>query len=125
MLAVNDSTLGDSARAVAEPMGIRIQPDPEPDRNLMRRADHFSFIQMGVPATGFIFGYEKGSPEEVIYRRWYADRYHSPSDDLKQPWDPDAAAKFNEFFRRLVEAVANADKRPQWKPGSKLAPSAR
>jgi hypothetical protein len=122
MLALDDSTLGDTARAVAEPMGIRIQPDPEPDRNLMRRADHFNFIQIGVPATGFIFGYEKGSPEEVIYRRWYADRYHSPSDDLKQPWDPEAAAKFNAFFRRLVEAVANADARPVWKPGSKLAP---
>jgi hypothetical protein len=122
MLALDDSTLGDTARAVAEPMGIRIQPDPEPDRNLLRRSDHFNFIQIGVPATGFIFGYEKGSPEEVIYRRWYADRYHSPSDDLKQPWDPEAAAKFNEFFRLLVEAVANADARPQWKPGSRLAP---
>jgi hypothetical protein len=122
MLALDDSTLGDSARAVAEPMGIRIQPDPEPDRNLLRRSDHFNFIEIGVPATGFIFGYDKGSPEEVIYRRWYADRYHSPSDDLKQPWDPEAAAKFNLFFRRLVESVANADARPQWKPSSKLAP---
>jgi len=58
----------------------------------------------------------------VKYRQWYADRYHSPSDDLKQPWDPEAAAKFNEFFRREVELVANADARPKWKPGSKLAP---
>ncbi len=122
MLAVDDSTLGDTARAIAEPMDIRIQADPEPDRNLMRRADHYNFIQIGVPAAGFVFGYAKGSPEEVIYRRWYADRYHSPSDDLNQPWDPEAAAKFNLFFRRLVEAVANADARPQWKPGSKLAP---
>ncbi len=122
MLALDDSSLGDTARAVAEPMGIGIQSDPEPDRNLLRRSDHFNFIQIGVPATGFIFGYDKGSPEEVIYRRWYADRYHSPSDDLKQPWNPEAAAKFNLFFRRLVEAVANADARPEWKPGSKLAP---
>jgi hypothetical protein len=122
MLALDDSSLGDTARAVAEPMGIRIQSDPEPDRNLLRRSDHFNFIQIGVPATGFIFGYEKGSPEEVIYRRWYADRYHSPSDDLKQAWNPEAAAKFNLFFRRLVEAVANADARPEWRPGSKLAP---
>jgi hypothetical protein len=124
MLAVDDSTLGDTARAVAAPMGIRIQPDPEPDRNLLRRSDHINFIQIGVPSTGFIFGYEKGSPEEVVYRRWYADRYHSPSDDLKQPWNPEAAAKFNEFYRRLVEAIANADERPRWKPGSKLAPTA-
>jgi hypothetical protein len=115
MLAVDDSTLGDTARQVAEPMGIRIQPDPEPDRNLLRRSDHYSFMQIGVPSAGFIFGYEKGSPEEAVYRRWYADRYHSPSDDLKQPWDPEAAAKFNEFFGRMVAALANADERPRWK----------
>jgi Peptidase family M28 len=125
MLALDDSTLGDTARAVADSMGIRIQADPEPDRNLLRRSDHINFIQIGVPSTGFIFGYEKGSPEEAIYRRWYADRYHSPSDDLKQPWNPEAAAKFNDFFRRLVETVANADAAPQWKPGSKLAPGAK
>jgi hypothetical protein len=41
MLAVDDTTLGDAARAVAEPMGIRIQADPEPDRNLMRRSLQF------------------------------------------------------------------------------------
>jgi Zn-dependent M28 family amino/carboxypeptidase len=98
MLTVDDSTLGDTARQVAEPTGIRIQPDPEPDRNLLRHSDHYSFMQIGIPSAGFIFGYDKGSLEEVIYRRWYADRYHSPSDDLKQPWDPEAAAKFNDFF---------------------------
>lgn len=124
MLALDDSTLGDTARAIAEPMGIHLQPDPEPERNLLRRSDHFSFIQIGVPSTGFIFGYRPDSPEEAVYRKWYVDRYHSPSDDLKQPWDPQAAAKFNDFFRRLVEAVANADRRPQWKRGSKLAPGA-
>lgn len=122
MLALDESTLGETARQVAEPMGIRIQPDPEPDRNLLRRSDHYNFLQIGVPATGFIFGYEKGSPEEAVYRRWYADRYHSPSDDLKQPWVPEAAAQFNEFFGRLVVQLANADQRPQWKPASRFAP---
>lgn len=120
--AVDDSTLGDAARQVASAMGIRIQADPEPLRNLLRRSDHFSFMQIGVPATGFIFGYENGSPDEAAYRRWYADRYHSPLDDLTQPWVPEAAAAFNEFFARLVAAVANADERPRWKPGSTLAP---
>ncbi|MDP9170618.1 MAG: M28 family peptidase [Acidobacteriota bacterium] len=89
------------------------------DARVLRRSDQYNFIQIGIPATGFIFGYEKGSSEEVIYRRWYADRYHSPADDLKQPWDPGAAAKFNEFFRRVVESLANADARPQWKAGSR------
>ncbi|HEV2446333.1 MAG TPA: M28 family peptidase [Candidatus Sulfopaludibacter sp.] len=121
MLALDESTLGDTAKKVAEPMGIRIQPDAEPERNLLRRSDHYSFMQIGVPAAGFIFGYEKGSPEEAVYRRWYAERYHSPADDIQQPWDPPAAAKFNDFFNRLVVELANAAERPRWKPGSAFA----
>jgi len=41
-------------------MGIRIQADPEPLRNLLRRSDNLPFMQIGVPATGFIFGYAPG-----------------------------------------------------------------
>jgi hypothetical protein len=105
-MITESESLRDAARQVAEPMGIRIQPDPEPDRNLIRRADNYSFAQVGVPSAGFVFGYEKGSAEEAIYRRWYADRYHAPQDDLRQPWDPEAAAKFNEFFAQLVVKLA-------------------
>jgi hypothetical protein len=114
-LAVDDSTLGDTVRQVAAGMDIRIQADPEPGRNLLRRSDHWNFIQIKVPAVGFIFGYEPGSPEEVVYRRWYAERYHSPKDDLNQPWDPVAAAKFNSFFGKVVESLANAAETPKWK----------
>ncbi|MEO8597702.1 MAG: M28 family peptidase [Candidatus Solibacter sp.] len=121
-LALGESTVGDTVRQVALPMGIRIQPDPEPGRNLLRRSDHWNFMQLGVPAVGFVFGYAKDSPEESIYRRWYLERYHSPADDVKQPWDPQAAAKFNAFFGRLVEALADAAQRPRWKPGSVYAP---
>jgi Zn-dependent M28 family amino/carboxypeptidase len=114
-VALDQSTLGDTVKRVAGTMGIRIQPDPEPARNLLRRSDNWSFMQIGVPAVGFIFGYEKGTPEEGIYRGWYVNRYHKPADDLKQPWVPDAAAKFNDFFSRLVQTIANAEERPQWK----------
>lgn len=120
-LALKESTLGDTVRKVAEPMGIRIQPDPEPERNLLRRSDHFSFMQIGVPAVNFVFGYEKGSADEKVYRAWYAERYHSPADDLQQPWVPEAAAKFNAFYTALVKEVANAPERPHWLPESPFA----
>ena len=121
-LALEDSTLGETVRQVAAPMGIKIQPDPEPERNLLRRSDHWNFMQIGVPAVGFIFGYENGTPEEVIYRRWYLERYHSPADDLQQPWDPEAAAKFNDFFGKVVDRLANAAEKPRWKTESPYAP---
>jgi len=120
-IGLGESNLGETVRRVGNAMDIRIQADPEPERRLMQRSDNFSMMQIAVPAVGFVFGYTPGSPEEVIYRRWYAERYHSPADDINQPWDPPAAAKFNEFFGKVVEAVANADERPKWKPGSQFA----
>ncbi|MFL6863552.1 MAG: M28 family peptidase [Allosphingosinicella sp.] len=118
MLAVSDTSLGDTARAVAAPMGIAIQPDPEPERGLLQRADHWPFLQIGVPATGFIFGYRPGTDAERRYRLWYRTRYHHPADDASQPMDFEAARKFNLFFYNLVEAVADGDARPSFTAAS-------
>ena len=121
-LAVNESTLGATARKIAGTMGIRIQPDPEPERSLLTRADHYPFMQAGVPATGFIFGYALGTEAERRYREWYQVRYHRPQDDLTQPMDFEAAGKFNRFFYTLAETVADAPERPAWTAGSAYAP---
>jgi hypothetical protein len=122
MEGITDSTLGETVRAVAAPFKIEIRPDLEPERNLFRRADNYNFVRIGVPIASFIFGYDKGSPEEVIYRDWYARRYHKPQDDIKTPIDWDAAAKFNRFYTDLTLAIANAPTRPQWLPSSPYSP---
>jgi Zn-dependent M28 family amino/carboxypeptidase len=120
-LAVDESTLGATARTIADAMGIRIQPDPEPERSLLTRADHYPFMQIGVPATGFIFGYEPGTEAERRYREWYQVRYHRPQDDLTQPMDFVAAGAFNRFFYKLAETVADASDKPSWTAGSRYA----
>jgi len=117
--ALDATTLGDDARAVAGGMGVAVQADPEPERNLLRRSDHWPFLQAGVPATSFVFGYEPGSESERVYRRWYVTGYHTPKDDLSQPIDWTAAADFNRFFYALVERVADQDAVPAWKPGGR------
>jgi len=98
-----------------------VQPDLEPERGLVARADNWPFMQIGVPATGFIFGYEPGTEAERRYREWYQVRYHRPQDDLTQPMDFEAAGAFNGFFYRLSEAVADADEAPKWAPASAYA----
>ncbi|HET9510344.1 MAG TPA: M28 family peptidase [Sphingomonas sp.] len=113
--ALDATTLGDDARAVAEAMGIAVQADPEPERNLLRRSDHWPFLQAGVPATSFVFGYRPGTASEAIYRRWYVTGYHTPKDDPKQPIDWQAASDFNRFFYALVDRVADQDAAPAWK----------
>ncbi len=115
---LDESTLGDDIRAIAEKAGITIQADKEPQRNLFIRSDQYSFIREGVPALAFKFGYLPGSPEEKLHKEWLKNRYHAPSDDLNQPVDKAAAARFNEIMFRLTERVANAAERPQWKENS-------
>ena len=119
--ALADTTLGETARSVAEPLHIEIRPDSEPERNLLHRADQYPFLTIHVPAISFIFGYDPNTEAERRYREWYQVRYHRPQDDIGQPMDFAAAAKFDTFFYRLVEAIANTPSRPSIYPGSSFA----
>jgi hypothetical protein len=121
--ARTDTTLGRDAEAVAGERGIRVQDDPEPERNLLRRTDHWPFVQAGIPGVNFVFGYAPGSQSEAIYRQWYRTGYHRPQDDVHQAIDWQAAADFNRFFYALVDRVANQDSPPAWNPASPLAPN--
>jgi hypothetical protein len=120
--ALDDTSLGDDARSVATALGIRVQNDPEPQRNLLRRSDHWTFLQAGIPAVNFVFGFKPNTESERIYRRWYREGYHTPQDDLAQRLDWTAAAKFNRFLYGLLERVADAERAPEWKAGSTLRP---
>ena len=120
--ALVDTTLGDDARAVAAGLHIDVQSDPEPERNLLRRADQWPFLQARIPATAFVFGYQPGTDSERIYRRWYRTGYHKPQDDLAQPIDWQAAADFNRFFYALAARVADQPAAPAWRAESALRP---
>jgi len=122
-LAVDDTSLGAVAREIAGEMGVAVRPDPEPERGLLRRSDHWPFMQKGVPGISFIFGYDPGTEAEARYRLWYRTRYHLPQDDLTTPIDWKAAGDFNRFYETLVQRVADADAAPHWIPGSALAPA--
>jgi len=68
-----------------------------------------------------VFGFDPGTDSEQRYREWYKVRYHRPQDDLTQPMNFAAAAKFNAFFYKLVAAVSAAEPRPQILPTSQFA----
>ena len=113
-----ESDLGDMARDVAQSLGVQVQSDPEPQRNAFIRSDQYNFIRHGVPALAMGVGFEKGSPEQTIFKNWLTQRYHAPSDDLEQPVDLAAAGKYEEIIHTLMIRVADASGRPQWKPDS-------
>jgi Zn-dependent M28 family amino/carboxypeptidase len=115
---VDESTLGDWAKAEAKAVGIDVLPDPEPRRNLFIRSDQFNFIRAGIPAIALSAGAVPGSPEDSLLKRWNRERYHEPSDDLAQPMDPAAPADLIRYVTRLATRVANAPARPRWKDAS-------
>ncbi len=118
VMGVDESDLGDIARQAAKASGIEVQSDPEPQRNRFTRSDQYSFIRQGIPSLAFKDGYAPGSPQAEIARKWIAERYHAPSDDLMQPVDKQAAADFNRLLAKLAGIVADRPERPRWKDSS-------
>jgi len=114
-LGVDESDLGDILRSVAAPRGVIVQSDPEPLRNRFTRSDQYNFIRRGVPALAFKIGYQAKSPEADIAARWTRERYHAPSDDLRQPVDLKAADDFNGLMAELLAGIADRPVRPEWK----------
>jgi Zn-dependent M28 family amino/carboxypeptidase len=94
------------------------EPDPEPKRNVFIRSDQYSFIRRGVPSIALKVGFEKGSPEAEIAKKWLTERYHAPSDDLSQPVDKGAARAFDLLVAKILEQVANRSEKPRWKDNS-------
>jgi len=113
-----ESSLGETVRAAAAENGVAVQVDQEPEQNRFIRSDQYSFIRRGIPSLAFKFGYEPGSPDEKTRRDWVKNIYHKPADDLNQPIDAAAAARFDRIILNLLQRVADAPERPQWKQDS-------
>jgi Zn-dependent M28 family amino/carboxypeptidase len=118
VLGVDDSDLGDRVREIAQSQDVKVQPDPEPLRNLFVRSDQYNFIRHGVPSLAMSVAPEPGTPEVKLFKDWLTQRYHAPSDDVNQPVDLAAAAKYEEIVRELLINIANGDHRPEWKQDS-------
>lgn len=118
VLGIRESDLGILAAQIAEAMGVQPQPDPEPQRNAFIRSDQYNFIRRGIPGVAMQVSFEKGSPEQKIFKDWLTQRYHAPSDDLDQPVDTSAAAKYEEIVRTLLVRVADQHQRPLWRQDS-------
>ena len=115
---LDESTLGDDIRAAGKEDGVDVIEDEQPQANRFIRSDQYSFIQKGVPALAFKFGYVKGSPQEKIFNDWVHTHYHQPSDDTNQKVDQEAAGKFCHLLYLLADRVADDAARPAWEPTS-------
>jgi len=121
VFGLEESDLGEDARAVAASLQIKVQPDPQPLRNRFIRSDQYSFIRAGIPSLAMKVGFDMGSPEAQIERKWLAERYHAPSDSPDQPVDLGAVGAYEEVLKRLAVRVADRQQPPHWRPSSVFA----
>ena len=106
------STLGPLTAAAVAPMGIKLSPDPMPEESIFVRSDHYMFVRQGVPAVFLATGYANGG--EAQWKKFLSSTYHRPGDDMNQPIDWQAGARFAEANYRIMLAMANRDTPPLW-----------
>jgi Zn-dependent M28 family amino/carboxypeptidase len=109
------STLGKVVADAAKPMGIALSPDPMPEENIFVRSDHYRFVQQGVPAVFLATGYANGG--EAAWKAFFDKAYHQAADDMNQPIDWKAGARFAEVNYHITRALADADQAPRWYAG--------
>lgn len=124
VIGLGQSDLDDYAREVAALQSRTLRPDPEPERGMYYRSDHFSFARRGVPA----FEPDEGSdfigkpPNFGLEARkaFYANDYHKPSDKVKADWDLSGGVEDLQLDWMVGYRVAQAESRPRWKTGAEF-----
>ena len=102
-------------------VSLTLTPDPMPEQAIFVRSDHYRFVEQGVPSILLATGWNstKGAGEGgKVFLNFFATNYHRPSDDMNQPIDFTAGARFADVNYRILKAIANGDSRPSWNPGN-------
>jgi Zn-dependent M28 family amino/carboxypeptidase len=111
------SSLGPVVDRAAALAGLEVVPDPLPAEVVFVRSDQFSFVKQGVPAV-FPVSANDGSAEGTAeVARWRTDHYHSPNDDMAQPFDWPSGAKFTSMAFWAAWLAADTPQAPRWNPG--------
>ena len=56
----------------------------------------------------------KGENPGKLWNEFLSTRYHQPNDDLTQPINYDAAARFAQLNYNIAREIADAPARPAW-----------
>jgi Zn-dependent M28 family amino/carboxypeptidase len=124
LVGMGMSTLDDYLRAAAAEQGRVVKPDPEPEKGFYYRSDHFNFAKEGVPALdpgdGVDFIGKPAGWGLTMRRKFTSEDYHKPSDRIKPYWDLSGLVEDAQLFFEVGYRVANAERYPEWKPGSEF-----
>ncbi|HEX8238189.1 MAG TPA: M28 family metallopeptidase [Allosphingosinicella sp.] len=106
------STMGEAVARAGRNMGVALSEDPLPEEGLFTRSDHYRFVQEGVPSVFLMTGFANGGREK--FTNFLSTHYHKVSDDLSQPIDWSAGAKFARINYEIAREIADAPQAPRW-----------
>lgn len=108
------STIGPITAEAVGKIGVKMAPDPLPQEGLFTRSDHYRFVQQGVPSV--FLATDFGDKGKTLVE-FLSTKYHTPQDEVDQPIDFVAGAKFAYVNWLILSAIANGDEKPEWKEG--------
>jgi Zn-dependent M28 family amino/carboxypeptidase len=118
------SELEDELAAVAEPLGKRLTPDPNPEAGYFYRSDHISLAKRGVPMLYADAGEDlvEGGPEAgaAAAEAYRAGRYHAVGDEYSPAWRLDGLAELVRILHDVGEGLADSDRWPNWYEGNEF-----
>jgi len=124
MIGRGSSTLDEIVEGAAREQGRSVKPDPEPEKGLFFRSDHFNFAKQGVPAFDPDGGIDYiGKPAGwglQMRQRYTREDYHNPSDKIKDYWDLSGLVQDCQLYFLVGYRVANDRQMPEWKPGAEF-----
>lgn len=96
---------------VAKSQNREMIPDPAPENGSFYRGDQLSFAKHGIPAVMLMSGTDfvgklSGWGEEML-KKFYAEDYHKPSDEIKAYFDPSGAIEDLKFAAEIGYRIAN------------------
>lgn len=124
VVGFGQNTLEDTLIEAAKAQNRIVVADKTPERGGFYRSDQFEFAKVGVPGL-FTGGGELfiGKPEgwgDAQRKRYTAQDYHKPSDEVRPDWDLSGAALDLQLLFDVGAQLAGDGPWPSWKPGSEF-----
>jgi Zn-dependent M28 family amino/carboxypeptidase len=117
---IEHSSLAGPTAVAAHRLGFELSPDPTPEEVRFIRSDQYAFVRKGIPAMILKAGSKSSDPSvdgAAITKLWLREIYHSPKDDMKQPFDFASGVRYAQMNFLVGYLVANGTSPPTWNRG--------
>lgn len=109
----------------AKSLGLRVDPEPNPEAGWFFRSDHYPFARRGVPVIAFRAGRDLVdgglARGDAIVAAYNTRDYHQPSDEFRPDWDFAGTAQEATAAFIAGHDLATCTVWPSWYPTSEFA----